>query len=182
MKMLIAYRLLTVTALGLMTSEANSVQVLPPVDDKDLVPTGRDWAERAQPVPGFVTHENNGKGNAPTRGAIGSGINYHGGAVMLGTTNVYYIWYGNWSGNTASSILTDLAHGIGGSPYFDINTTYYTTYFTGLSQHVSNAVSYAGSTNDAYSLGTALSDANIQSIVADKINSGALPKESSQKP
>ena len=44
---------------------------------------------------------------------------------MLGPHNVYFIWYGNWSGNTATTILPDLAGNIGGSPYFNINTTYY---------------------------------------------------------
>src|SRR4051812_20035382 len=28
-----------------------------------------------------------------------AGINYHGGAVMTGGANVYYIWYGNWQGS-----------------------------------------------------------------------------------
>jgi len=50
-------------------------------------------------------------------------MTYHGGPVMLGTTHVYYIWYGNWAGNTANLILTNLAQNIGGSPYFNINTT-----------------------------------------------------------
>src|SRR5512141_237750 len=54
-----------------------------------------------------------------------NGISYHGGPVMVSPVNVYYIWYGNWSGNSATSILTDLAGNIGGSPYFNINTTYY---------------------------------------------------------
>jgi hypothetical protein len=178
MKLPIASRLLTVAALGLMTSGAYCAQVLAPAaDDDDLVPTGKGWGERAQPVPGFVTHGNNGNANGQSRRVIGNGINYHGGPVILGTTNVYYIWYGNWSSNTASSILTDLANAIGASPYFNINTTYYTTFFTGSNQYVSNAVTYTGSTNDAYSYGTALSDANIQSIVANKINAGALPKD-----
>ena len=52
------------------------------------------------------------------------GMNYYGGPVMLGTTNVYYIWYGSWSGTT-NAILTDLAHSFGGSPYFNINTSFY---------------------------------------------------------
>src|ERR1700720_3190612 len=47
--------------------------------------------------------------------ARGNGISYHGGPVILNTTGIYYIWYGNWSGNTAVSILTDLANSIGGS-------------------------------------------------------------------
>src|SRR4051812_46420770 len=79
----------------------------------------------------------NGKGHHPkgappvaagaqVKGAPNTnGINYHGGPVILGTTNVYYIWYGNWSDNTAMTILPDLASNLGGSPYFNINTTYY---------------------------------------------------------
>ena len=37
--------------------------------------------------------------------ATGNGIEYHGGPVMLSSHNVYFIWYGNWSGNTATTIL-----------------------------------------------------------------------------
>ena len=95
---------------------------------------------------------------APELLAPGNGINYHGGPVILNTTSIYYIWYGNWSGNTAVTILTDLANSIGGSPYFNINTTYY----NGSSVHVSNSVALSGSTTDSYSQGTSLSDAQIQ--------------------
>jgi hypothetical protein len=70
--------------------------------------------------------------------ARGNGITYHGGPLILNTTGIYYIWYGNWSGNTAVTILTDLANSIGGSPYFNINTTYY----NGSNVHVSNSVAY----------------------------------------
>ena len=41
-------------------------------------------------------------GSEPT--ATPTQIQYHGGPLMLGTTNVYYIFYGNWSGNTATTI------------------------------------------------------------------------------
>src|SRR5258708_5919713 len=51
-------------------------------------------------------------------------IRYHGGPIMVGTIHIYYIWYGYWSGNTATTVLTDFANSIGGSLYFDINTTY----------------------------------------------------------
>jgi phosphate-induced protein 1 len=102
-----------------------------------------------------------------------NGISYHGGPVILGTTHIYYIWYGNWAGNSATNILTTLAQGIGGSPYFNINTTYY----NGSNTHVSNSVVYMSSTNDAYSQGSNLSDAQVQAIVSNAISSGALPKD-----
>src|SRR5438132_14432001 len=105
-------------------------------------------------------------------GGGSNGISYHGGPLILGTTNVYYIWYGNWSGNSATTILTDLATNIGGSPYFNINTTYYDS----ANAHVANSVRYAGSTTDSYSQGTALSDAGVQAVVAGAISSG-LPKD-----
>src|SRR5438067_5553415 len=63
------------------------------------------------------------KGNAGGAASTTTGISYHGGPLILGTVNVYYIWYGNWGTNTAVTILADLANHIGGSPYFNINTT-----------------------------------------------------------
>ena len=116
-------------------------------------------------------------GRAKTGGAgkrpSGNGISYHGGPIITGTVNVYSIWYGNWSGNSATTIVTDFAQNLGGSPYFNINTTYY----NGSNVHVSNAVHYAGQTTDAYSRGTALSDANVFQIVSDAITSGRLPSD-----
>lgn len=104
-----------------------------------------------------------------------NGISYHGGPVMLGTTNVYYIWYGNWGGNSATTILTNLAQHIGGSTYFNINTTYY----NGSNVHVSNSVAYTSSVNDNYSHGTSLSDSAIQQVVAGAIAGGGLPYDTS---
>jgi hypothetical protein len=101
-------------------------------------------------------------------------ITYHGGPVMHGTTNIYYIWYGNWAGNSAVTILTDLANDIGGSQYFAINTTYGDG-----SGKVSNAVHYAGSTNDAYSHGTSLDEAAVRDVVSGAISSHSLPLDAS---
>jgi hypothetical protein len=95
-------------------------------------------------------------------------ISYHGGPVITGTTNVYFILYGNWPD---SSILVNLAQSIGGSSYFNINTTYSSS--TG---SVANSVHYSGLTSDNYSHGTSLSDSAIQAIVAAKIGNG-LPKD-----
>ena len=102
-----------------------------------------------------------------------NGINYHGGPLILGGTHVYYIWYGNWNNNTATTILTDFAGNIGGSPYFNINTTYY----DGSNTHVSNIVTFGGSTFDSYSAGTSLSDSAIQGVVSRAISANALPRD-----
>lgn len=134
----------------------------------DYVPTGKGWGEY-RPV------DPHAKGQGRPKTTTSNGINYHGGAVMTAPNgaNVYYIWYGNWGTNTAPTILTDLASHIGGSPYFNINTTYY----DGANTHVTNAVTYMNSTTDSYSYGTALSDADVRSVVSDAITSGALPKD-----
>lgn len=102
-----------------------------------------------------------------------NGIYYHGGPVMLGTVNVYYIWYGNWPDSHPSDVLNNLASSIGGSPYFNINATY----FDSSNRHVSNSVAYKGSTTDNYSHGTSLTDANIAGIVSDALTSGRLPTD-----
>lgn len=137
-------------------------------DPRDIAPSGKAGGTRHQPGqstgrPGAKTHPGSG----------GNGISYHGGPVMLGPTNVYYIWYGNWSTNTATTILTDLARSIGGSPYFNINTTYH----NGSGAQVGNLVTYAGSTIDNYSQGTSLSDSQVQAVVASAITSGRLPSD-----
>jgi hypothetical protein len=136
-------------------------------NDRDTAPNGKGIGTSLTPGPAA-----NKPGEARTGGAgTSNGIFYHGGPVMVGTKNVYYIWYGNWSGNTATTILTNLAKSIGGSPYFNINTTY----SNGSGMSVSNAVSYSGSTTDNYSHGTSLSDNAIQAIVSNAITGGKLP-------
>ncbi|MFO0761663.1 MAG: hypothetical protein U0359_34795 [Byssovorax sp.] len=134
------------------------------VQNVDIAPNGRGFATRV------VHNEAGGKPKA------GNGISFHGGPVMLGTVHLYYIWYGNWAGNTATSILTDFGNNIGGSPYWNINTTYN----NGSGTNLSNSVTLAGQTNypvggGAYS--TSLTDAAIQSVVSSVITSGALPKD-----
>ena len=165
----------TACAAGLLclaASTAFAAQVLAPdADESDLVPTGKGWGERAYPAPPRATP---GAKAGQAGKTSSNGIFYHGGPLLLGATNVYYIWYGNWSGNSATTILTDLAQNIGGSPYYNINTTYY----DGSNNHVANSVYYARSTTDAYSQGTDLSDAGVQAVVSGAISSGALPKDS----
>ena len=147
-------------------------------DVDELVPTGKGWGERPAPGPGPGEGAGQGQGQPqgqgkPSRPTSGSGIDYHGGPVLLGKPNIYYIWYGNWAGNSATTILTDLANSIGGSPYFNINSTYY----NGSNTHVSGLASYASSTTDSYSHGTTLTDAGVQAVVANALAHG-LPLDS----
>src|SRR5581483_5519977 len=105
-------------------------------------------------------------------GKGGNGITYHSGPIILGTTNAYIIWYGNWTGNTAQAILPDFLKSVGGSPYFNINTTYY----NGATVPVTNAVTYAGATTTNATAN--LSDAGVQAVVASAIApNGALPND-----
>jgi hypothetical protein len=101
----------------------------------------------------------------------GNGISYHGGPVITGTADFYYIWYGNWGSNSAKTILTDLASHLGGSPYEHINTTYY----NGSGTHVSGAISYKSSYSTSAYLGNSLSDAQILQVVNDALNGNHLP-------
>ncbi len=129
-------------------------------DANDMAPTGKGWGEK-------VAHAQAGgnAGGKSSRNTCTNGICYHNGPVMTGTPNVYYIWYGNWSGNTATSLLEGLITGLSGSSYEHINSTYY----NGSNTHVSGNLRLAGSTTDNYSHGTALSDSNIQQIVSSHI-------------
>lgn len=168
----------TVLASGLLAATITQSATLNP-NNVDLRPDGKGHG--VLPEPGQQNQElANFPGQGKQTGQAGrlrvktsNGISYHGGPVMLGPTNIYYIWYGNWSGNSATTILTDFANTIGGSPYYNINTTYY----NGANTPVSNSVMYKDSITDNYSQGPNLSDANVQTIVNDAITSGALPKD-----
>jgi len=102
-------------------------------------------------------------------------ILFHGGPVMgtnpdgSNTPNLYYIWYGNWDGNTALDILPDLAANIGGSPYFNINTTYTDAF----GNPVINAVNYGDAAFDFYSQGTTIG--NMSNVVRGALDRGDLP-------
>jgi hypothetical protein len=136
---------------------------------------GSDDEENGVEAHGKVVHELNPESGRlhSNRTRSGSGISYHGGPLIVGGVNAYLIWYGNWSGNTATTIISDFLISEGGSPYFNINTTYYNAGGT----KALNQVSFAGSTSDNYSQGTSLSDAQIQTIVSSAINSGSLPMD-----
>jgi len=117
---------------------------------------------------------------APT---ASNGIAYNGGPIMddANGVNVYFIWYGDWSKDQlAQKVLVNLITHIGGSPYFNINTTYYSlepgpNINNPIKDRVVNAVHYMGNTTDNYSQGTSPSDQQVFLAVANAITSGALP-------
>jgi len=138
----------------------------PQAGDVDNRPTGKGWGEKPPAGQGYAV-------STPRNKPSSNGINYHGGPVILGATNVYYIWYGNWSGNTATSILPDLVTGLNGSPYYNINTTYYNSGPVA----VSNAMNLIKQSVTGSNYSTALSDADVTAVVSNAITSGALPAD-----
>ena len=128
----------------------------------DNHPDGRGNRNRETPA-------RNPKGESGGSVVTGNGISYHGGPVMQGVVNIYYIWYGDWSPYLkAKTILTNWGNSIGGSPYENVNTTYGDT--TG---NVSGAITLAGGINiPSSTFGTALSDSSIASIVSYAFSSG----------
>lgn len=104
--------------------------------------------------------------------ATGNGIEYNGGPVMLGPHNVYFIWYGNFSGNSALTILPDLINGFGGSQYFNTNTTY-----GDATANIANTATLAKQIFDNYSQGTALTQATFQGVITRALNVGGLPAD-----
>jgi hypothetical protein len=121
-----------------------------------------------------VEHRTNDGGAKAHGSGGGNPIAYHGGPVILNGVHAYYIWYGGWtqSGSAgydpyAANILNTLAQHIGGSPYFNINTTYYSGAAT--KTYITNSVALTGSCRDNYSQGTNLTDRAVANVVANAI-------------
>lgn len=109
-----------------------------------------------------------------------SRILYHNGRVMIGASNLYFIWYGCWdnncgtAGDTATqSILNDFAVNVGSSPYFQILSTYP----DGNGYAPSGSLLFGGTAFDRYSRGLDLTAADIQGIVTDQIVNNHLPPD-----
>ena len=93
-----------------------------------------------------------------------SRILYHNGPMMTATSNIYFIWYGNWGGRENTFyLLTDFATSFGGSPYGRINTTY--TNSGG--QSPSGGLIYGGAVKDLYSQGASLTHADLEGVVKE---------------
>jgi hypothetical protein len=117
---------------------------------------------------------------APTVGSLGSitpVITYHGGA-LIGTPTVYVIWYGNWNQANGTDtpagqqIVRDFLQSVGGSPYYNINTTYSVSGKT-----ITGNVVWGGETTDTGSKGTTLTDTAVRTVIANAITAKKLPND-----
>jgi hypothetical protein len=136
-------------------------------EDEHLWPSGK----------GFGHHDESGEAEALAKAfalTFGGGgkILYHGGPVMHGTVNLYYIWYGAWNFSTDPTtpmILNDFAKGIGGTPWFKINTTYKDASPNPTPGPATSSVAFGGFTSDSGSKGTSLSDDDVLAIVSARL-------------
>jgi len=98
----------------------------------------------------------------------------HGGP-LIATPTVYLIWYGNWNQSNGSDtpagqqIIRDFANTIGGSPYFQLNSS------LSAGTTITGNVTFGGESTDTGSQGTTLSDAKVLSVVTHALSTGALP-------
>lgn len=179
---LVVVSLVSVSALA-QVARGRTSQELNENDPRDQAPNGKGWGaahDRALDPQLFgtpATANDDDQSEINTAGVTPAvtqpPITYHGGPVMLGTTNVYLIWYGDWSQDRAAqNLLPEFVSALGGTRWFNINTTYKNK----AGQRVSNSVHYAGHATNASSYKT-LVDADVQKIVINAINNHALPKD-----
>jgi hypothetical protein len=137
-------------------------------------PSGKGWGVIDEEAT-VAAMKQGGLEQAMAKAARTKAITYHGGPVMTAaTTNLYYIWYGNWSNySTAKTVLAAFGSSLGGTPAYNVNTSYY----NGSSVKVKNSVTLVSQVSDSYSQGTTLSDAGVLAVVTKAISSGALPKD-----
>lgn len=128
---------------------------------------------------------NDNSGNVNAKGS-NTGILYHGGPVLQSETNVVAIY---WSASTIftngptpgtsgrrcvdQSLIGSFLRGLGGSPYFNINTTY----TDGEGNPITNAVNYTGcwaNTDNAPGGSESVSDAEMQAMIISGFSSGAI--------
>jgi hypothetical protein len=101
-------------------------------------------------------------------------IFYRGGSgVLTGSNLVYFIYYGNVPANTRT-ILQSFVSGLGGTPYYRINTDY-----NAGSGYIANSLGLGGTVSIDYSAsygGRQLSDGNVSQLVNDVLITGRLPR------
>ena len=100
-------------------------------------------------------------------------ITLNGGNVMP-YAKIYVIWYGNWIGNTGTTIIPGFFASVGASNWYASQLGYYGA--DGL--YVMPNISYVSSINDNYSMGKNLNYSSVDAIVSNAIVSSLLPYDS----
>lgn len=115
--------------------------------------------------------------NSSKNDKTNSSILYHNGSVMTQYANVYFIWYGNWSGTVLGSDpdtqakIIQFVISLGGSPYFLINTGYPNSF----GDAPNGGLIYGGSVTDLQTRGFELNALAVQQVVNDKFDQNELP-------
>ena len=148
---------------------------------------GGDGSEQATATRHLFEHRfSDGVQAARTHGGGGgTGISYHGGSVLLTGTNVAAVYWSNATiyaggpapgnpgpGSADGSLVGFFLGHLGGSPYFNINTTY-----TNGSQPIANAVTYTqywANGTSAPSGTQVVSDAQMIAMLQSGFNGGNL--------
>lgn len=129
--------------------------------------------------------------NAGGRGGANSAMVYHGGPVLQSGTKVAAVYWASTpifvggpavgthgSGSSDGSLVGFFLRNLGGSPYFNINTTY----TDGSGRAIANSVSYTQywANNTSAPSGTqSVSDAQMVAMLQSGFNSGALTYDAS---
>jgi hypothetical protein len=155
-----------------------------PTADHPIAPTEpeRSVAEFNTTRHLFHTKEFYAKGG-PSKPSSNTGIYYHGGTVITTATNVVAVYWGNpgyqnlpsgtGTGTADGTLIGSFLRSLGGSPYFNINTTYYNA----SGARVINAVNYTGfwNTNGTYAAPPAApTDADMINLIRNGIANGRM--------
>lgn len=133
-------------------------------------------------LPGKLTKPNSTKLREPFSpekrgGAQSTLIEYHGGPLLLGAVPIYLIYYGSFPATTVP-ILNDFFSNIGGSPQYNVNTTY----FDGAGNHITNGLSFSTAGGHIYfdsgSQGNTLGTGEIPKVIQHALLGGHLPTDS----
>jgi len=134
--------------------------------------------------------DNAAHGRGGGGGGSNNGISYHGGPVLQSGTNVVAVYWagspiyvngptpGTHGTNSADqSLVGNFLRSLGGSPYFNINSTY----TDGLGHSIANSVSYTGYWANNASVpanGQNVTDSDMLSMLSSGFTSGALTYDS----
>ena len=178
-------------AMGVLVLAACSDNTAPSPASAPVMASTIAFSKDAAEFPMEIMHLNpyNGLQNSPLAGASVTGIDYNGGPVLQVTkvATVYWsttkIYTGGptpgtkGAGSADGSLVGFFLRNLGGSPYFNINTTYYDTLGGGAQNPVTNSVTYTQfwANNASVPAVTAkVTNTQIRNMLVNGFNTGKL--------